>query len=98
MDRLLATCQKTSRWRSIDRLWWIRLVHWATRDRPISRGFSMTRYALWSGNFRILRLMNLRHALVATLLFTAPLFAQSTANPPAAMQQMILPSHGSNLL
>jgi uncharacterized protein len=42
--------------------------------------------------------MNLRHALVATLLFTGPLFAQTIANPPAATQQMILPSHGSNLL
>jgi acetyl esterase/lipase len=42
--------------------------------------------------------MNLRHALVATLLFTSSLFAQSTANPPAATQQTLLPSHGSNLL
>src|ERR1700733_16042365 len=46
----------------------------------------------------ILPTMNLRHALVATLLVTTPLFAQSTANPPAATQQMIPPSHGSNLL
>ena len=46
----------------------------------------------------ILATMNLRHAVVATLLVTTPLFAQSTANPPAATQQMILPSHGSNLL
>jgi pimeloyl-ACP methyl ester carboxylesterase len=42
--------------------------------------------------------MKLLHALAATLLFASPLFAQATANPPAAMQQMILPSHGSNLL
>ena len=42
--------------------------------------------------------MKLRHALVATLLFTAPVFAQTIANPLAATEQMILPSHGSNLL
>jgi dienelactone hydrolase len=42
--------------------------------------------------------MKVLHALAATLCFIAPLFAQTTANPPAAMQQMILPSHGNNLL
>ena len=42
--------------------------------------------------------MKLLHALAATLLFATPLFAQATVNPPAAMEQMILPSHGSNLL
>jgi uncharacterized protein len=42
--------------------------------------------------------MKVLHALAATLLFTTSLFAQSTANPPAATEQMVLPSHGSNLL
>jgi pimeloyl-ACP methyl ester carboxylesterase len=42
--------------------------------------------------------MKVLHALAATLLFTAPLFAQKAANPPAATQQMTLPSHGSTLL
>jgi pimeloyl-ACP methyl ester carboxylesterase len=46
--------------------------------------------------------MNVRHVfalvLTATLLFASPLFAQTTANLPAATVQMILPSHGNNLL
>ena len=42
--------------------------------------------------------MKALHALAATLLFAAPLLAQTPANPPAATQPMILPSHGSNLL
>jgi pimeloyl-ACP methyl ester carboxylesterase len=42
--------------------------------------------------------MKVLHALAATLLLATPLFAQTAANPPAATQQMVLPSHGSNLL
>jgi len=46
--------------------------------------------------------MKALHALAATLFFTTPFFAQAAANSapatPAAMQQMVLPSHGSNLL
>jgi pimeloyl-ACP methyl ester carboxylesterase len=42
--------------------------------------------------------MKVLHALAATLLFASPLFAQTTANLPAATVQMILPSHGNNLL
>jgi uncharacterized protein len=45
--------------------------------------------------------MKALHALAATLFFTTPFFAQaanSAPATPAAMQQIILPSHGSNLL
>jgi len=42
--------------------------------------------------------MKVLHALAATLLVTTSLFAQSAANPTAATRQIILPSHGSNLL
>lgn len=46
--------------------------------------------------------MKALHALAATLFFTTPFFAQAAANSApataAAMQQMVLPSHGSNLL
>jgi predicted alpha/beta-fold hydrolase len=42
--------------------------------------------------------MKVLHAFAATLLFATPLFAQTPANPPAAIQQMVLSSHGSNLL
>jgi uncharacterized protein len=46
--------------------------------------------------------MKALHAFAATLFFATPFYAQAAANSapatPAAMQQMILPSHGSNLL
>jgi pimeloyl-ACP methyl ester carboxylesterase len=46
--------------------------------------------------------MKALHALAVTLFFATPFFAQAAANSApataAAMQQVILPSHGSNLL
>jgi uncharacterized protein len=42
--------------------------------------------------------MKVLRPFALALCLATPLFAQTSANTPAAMQQMVLPSHGSNLL